>query len=120
MALEEFDYEIEHRSGERMKHVDALSRNPVFIIENDTITVRLQKAQTEDENICTIKTLLNDNKTSEFCERNGILYKYVNNRELIVAPKGMQTELIKLAHEKGHFSTAKTEDVIKQEFLFRI
>ncbi|GFW32563.1 hypothetical protein TNCV_565091 [Trichonephila clavipes] len=31
LQLEEFDYEIEHRAGSRMKHVDALSRYPVMI-----------------------------------------------------------------------------------------
>ncbi|GFW53318.1 retrovirus-related Pol polyprotein from transposon 17.6 [Trichonephila clavipes] len=31
LQLEEFDYEIEHRDGSRMKHVDALSRYPVMI-----------------------------------------------------------------------------------------
>ncbi|GFU28921.1 hypothetical protein TNCV_470531 [Trichonephila clavipes] len=29
----------------------------------------------------------------------------------------MQTELIKLAHEKGHFSSAKTEEIVKREFF---
>ncbi|GFX51844.1 retrovirus-related Pol polyprotein from transposon 17.6 [Trichonephila clavipes] len=38
LQLEEFDYEIEHRAGSRMKHVDALSRYPVMIrILNSTI-----------------------------------------------------------------------------------
>ncbi|GFV99425.1 retrovirus-related Pol polyprotein from transposon 17.6 [Trichonephila clavipes] len=31
LQLEEFDYEIEHRTGSRMKHVDALSRYPVMM-----------------------------------------------------------------------------------------
>ncbi|GFV23385.1 hypothetical protein TNCV_4780971 [Trichonephila clavipes] len=31
LQLEEFDYEIEHRAGSRMKHVDALSRHPVMM-----------------------------------------------------------------------------------------
>ncbi|GFY20752.1 hypothetical protein TNCV_1119861 [Trichonephila clavipes] len=30
LQLEEFDYEIEHRAGSRMKHVDALSRYPLL------------------------------------------------------------------------------------------
>ncbi|GFY54922.1 transposon Tf2-6 polyprotein [Trichonephila inaurata madagascariensis] len=29
----------------------------------------------------------------------------------------MQTEIIKIIHEKGHFSVAKTEEVVKQEFF---
>ncbi|GFX00525.1 retrovirus-related Pol polyprotein from transposon 17.6 [Trichonephila clavipes] len=32
LQLEEFDYEIEHRAGSRMKHVDALSRYPVMML----------------------------------------------------------------------------------------
>ncbi|GFW60957.1 transposon Ty3-I Gag-Pol polyprotein [Trichonephila clavipes] len=31
LQLKEFDYEIEHRAGSRMKHVDALSRYPVMM-----------------------------------------------------------------------------------------
>ncbi|GFY02896.1 hypothetical protein TNCV_3507761 [Trichonephila clavipes] len=31
LQLAEFDYEIEHRAGSRMKHVDALSRYPVMM-----------------------------------------------------------------------------------------
>ncbi|GFW61070.1 transposon Tf2-6 polyprotein [Trichonephila clavipes] len=31
LQLEEFDYEIEHRAGSRIKHVDALSRYPVMM-----------------------------------------------------------------------------------------
>lgn len=30
--LEDFKYKIEHRKGIRMKHVDALSRNPVMFV----------------------------------------------------------------------------------------
>ncbi|GFU35463.1 retrovirus-related Pol polyprotein from transposon 17.6 [Trichonephila clavipes] len=31
LQLEEFDYEMEHRAGSHMKHVDALSRYPVMM-----------------------------------------------------------------------------------------
>ncbi|GBM30606.1 Retrovirus-related Pol polyprotein from transposon 17.6 [Araneus ventricosus] len=51
LQLEEFDYEIEHRAGNRMQHVDAQSRHPVMIINNDTLTAKLKKAQDENENI---------------------------------------------------------------------
>ncbi|GFS93246.1 retrovirus-related Pol polyprotein from transposon 17.6 [Trichonephila clavipes] len=55
LLLEEYDYEIVHRSGQRMQHVDALSRYPVTIITSDTLTARLQRAQQEDENIQNLK-----------------------------------------------------------------
>ncbi|GFU00489.1 retrovirus-related Pol polyprotein from transposon 17.6 [Trichonephila clavipes] len=36
LQLEEFDYEIEHRAGSRMKHVDALSRYPIMMLIRKT------------------------------------------------------------------------------------
>ncbi|GFV96508.1 retrovirus-related Pol polyprotein from transposon 17.6 [Trichonephila clavipes] len=57
LLLEEYDYEIAHRSGQRMQHVDALSRYPVTIITSDTLTARLQRAQQEDENIQNLKII---------------------------------------------------------------
>ncbi|GFT62085.1 uncharacterized protein TNCV_3812441 [Trichonephila clavipes] len=53
--LEEFDYEIEHRAGSRMKHVDALSRYPIMMVCNDTLTSKLKKPQEEDDNIQALK-----------------------------------------------------------------
>ncbi|GFX55706.1 hypothetical protein TNCV_3427771 [Trichonephila clavipes] len=117
LQLEEVDYEIEHRAGSRMKHVDALSRYPVMMVCNDTLTSKLKKAQEENDNIQTLKSLLENQESEEFFERNGILYKYLNGRELIVTPKAMQAELIKLIHENGHFSVGKTEEIVKQEFF---
>ncbi|GFW19412.1 transposon Tf2-6 polyprotein [Trichonephila clavipes] len=117
LQLEEFDYEIENRAGSRTKHVDALSRYPVMMVCNDTLTSKLKKAQEEDDNIQTFKSLLEKQESEEFFERNGILYKYLNGRELIVTPKAMQAELIKLIHENGHFSVGKTEETVKQEFF---
>jgi len=52
--LEEFDYEIEHRSGTRLRHVDALSRYPVMVV-NDRLTPMIRKQQEEEERIRIIK-----------------------------------------------------------------
>ncbi|GFV04336.1 retrovirus-related Pol polyprotein from transposon 17.6 [Trichonephila clavipes] len=66
LQLEEFDYEIEHRVGSRMKHVDALSRYPVMMVCNDTLTSKLKNAQEEDDNIQTLKSLLEKQESEEF------------------------------------------------------
>ncbi|GBL76669.1 Pro-Pol polyprotein [Araneus ventricosus] len=100
-----------------MQHVDALSRYPVAIITSDTLTARLKRAQQEDEYTQSLRSMIGSNNDSDFFDKNEILYKYVDGRELIVVPRDMQTEIIKLAHEKGHFSAAKTEGVVKQEFF---
>lgn len=55
--LEEFEYEFEHRAGTRLKHVDALSRYPVMIIE-DKITPMIRKQQDDKERIRAIKQIL--------------------------------------------------------------
>ncbi|GFU44474.1 hypothetical protein TNCV_1506011 [Trichonephila clavipes] len=71
LQLEEFDYEIEHRAGSRMKHVDALSRYPVMMVCNDTLTSKLKNALEEDDNTQTLKSLLEKQESEEFFERNG-------------------------------------------------
>ncbi|GFU88996.1 pro-Pol polyprotein [Trichonephila clavipes] len=70
LQLEEFDCEIEHRAGSRIKHVDALSRYPVMMVCNDALTSKLKKAQEEDDNIQTLKSLLEKHESEEFFERN--------------------------------------------------
>ncbi|GFU41667.1 retrovirus-related Pol polyprotein from transposon 17.6 [Trichonephila clavipes] len=75
LLLEEYDYEIAHRSGQRMQHVDALSRYPVTIITSDTLTARLQRAQQEDENIQNLKSLIGTNNATDFL----IKMKYYTN-----------------------------------------
>ncbi|GFX21072.1 hypothetical protein TNCV_4883041 [Trichonephila clavipes] len=70
LQLEEFDYEIEHRAGSRMKHVDALSRYPVMMVCNDTLTSKLKNAQEEDDNIQTLKLLSEKQESEEFFEPN--------------------------------------------------
>ncbi|GFW08601.1 transposon Tf2-6 polyprotein [Trichonephila clavipes] len=64
MLLEAFDYGIIHRPGQRMKHVDALSRYLVVVM-SDTLTLRLKNAQSEDEGIVTLKALLDSGKDIE-------------------------------------------------------
>ncbi|GFX16283.1 retrovirus-related Pol polyprotein from transposon 17.6 [Trichonephila clavipes] len=70
LQLEEFDYEIEHKAGSRMKHVDALSRYPLMMVCNDTLTSKLENAQEEDDNIQIFKSLLAKQESEEFFERN--------------------------------------------------
>ncbi|GBN87706.1 Transposon Ty3-G Gag-Pol polyprotein [Araneus ventricosus] len=111
LLLEEFDYVIEHRSGTRMTHVDALSRSPIdiFCISFDNILPRLKSAQDNDNEVKAIKELLRISAYENYCDRNGILYKFVEGKELAVVPDSMQTEIIRNAHERGHTGVKYTE-----------
>jgi len=54
--LEEFEYEVEHRTGKCIKHV-ALSRFLVMIIE-DTMLALIKNEQNKEERLYIIKQLL--------------------------------------------------------------
>ncbi|GBN96427.1 hypothetical protein AVEN_63116-1 [Araneus ventricosus] len=49
LMLEEFNYTIDHRPHSRKRHVDALSRHLVCMLIQDSIVMKIQKAQETDE-----------------------------------------------------------------------
>lgn len=122
LLLEEFDYKIEHRPGKSMRHVDALSRNPPYVMsiceDNESIIMRLSKAQRDDENLKPIFETLKHGVYDDFVLQNNVLYKRYEDDLLLVVPKAMQREIIKQTHDKGHFSVKKIEQLLKKEFWF--
>lgn len=120
LLLEEYDYTIEHRKGTRLSHVDALSRYPVDVMvisEEDGVLKRIQMSQDKDDRIQAIKKVLESEENYEgYFEKNGIIFRYEDGNELLVVPKAMYNEIIRRAHEVGHFAVAKTAELIKREF----
>lgn len=117
LFLEEYDYHIEYRSGTRLKHVDALSRHPVMMTETiHDIIPKMRKAQ-EDENFKRIKKQLEDGPHQDYVLRSRVVHKHSFGCELIVVPDAMQNEIIRSAHERGHFATRRTEEEVKREFF---
>ena len=114
--IKTYDYKIKHRSGSRMRHVDALSRHTVLSIEVDDITARIVKLQEEDDELNLIKRTILDNNDGEYSLRGGVLYKFVDGVDLLMVPASMEDDVIKNAHEKGHSSVKKTQDIIEQEY----
>lgn len=49
--LEEFDYEIKHRPGERIKYVDALSRFSVMLITEDKMLITIKGEKDKKERL---------------------------------------------------------------------
>ncbi|GBL92709.1 Pro-Pol polyprotein [Araneus ventricosus] len=94
-----------------MTNVDALSRSPIniFCFPFDNILSRLKLAQDNDNEVKAIKELLRISAYENYCDRNGILYKFVEGKELVVVPDSMQTEIIRNAHERGHTEVKYTE-----------
>lgn len=113
--IQNFDCEIEHRPGTKMCHVDALSRHPVFSIEFDDITARIMKLQQEDDELKLIRDSVALKEDKKYSLRSGLLYKLVDGIDLLVVPNSMENEIIRSIHERGHGSSKKTQDLIKQE-----
>lgn len=114
--LEDYSYVIEHRSGTRMQHVDALSRYPIMTINLDDVTARISKAQQSDEKLQEIIKSLESGSDNAYVIRNGLLYKFDNGDDLLVVPECMEDEIIRSAHQCGHFAAKRTEDVVRREY----
>ncbi|GFX34356.1 transposon Tf2-6 polyprotein [Trichonephila clavipes] len=116
LMLEEFDYEVCHRPGRQMKHVDALSRYPIMMISSHDITQKIKEAQNKDEFISQLKSTIKITPSDEYFLKNEILYKLHKNSELLVVPEMMQREIVLHAHAQGHFASKRTESIVSQEF----
>lgn len=117
LFLQEYDYVIEHRPGTQMRHVDALSRHPIMIINEQNLTSKISRLQIQDDDLNTIREILKEQPDyKEYFMKGDILYKLVDDNELVVVPKGMRSEIIRNAHERGHFSVKKTKELISKEY----
>lgn len=110
--LQEFDFTIEHRPANRMKHADALSREPVTLI----VVSQVHAAQLTDQKISSIMKNINNGKNENFTLENGVLFKERNGNKLLVIPKAMEFQIINAVHEKGHFGVKKVTDLIEREY----
>lgn len=113
MYLQDFNYSIVHRKGERMQHVDALSRN--ICIVNTELHYRLKIAQEEDETLKVLKEILKEKEYEDYILENDIIYKGVEKK--LVVPEGMDVEIIKMAHGMGHFGKKKVKDIVEKDYF---
>ncbi|GFT96881.1 transposon Ty3-I Gag-Pol polyprotein [Trichonephila clavipes] len=93
-----------------MAHVDALSRPPHCMLIQNSVHLQFLKAQQADDQITTIKTLLETTPHDNYIVKNKLLYKTVNGTDLLVVPDEMQANIIKTAHERGHFAVLNVKN----------
>ncbi|CAH2097483.1 unnamed protein product [Euphydryas editha] len=133
----EFDCDIEYRPGERMSHVDALSRGPIEKLGTDDLhTLDVLSVKTEDwittvqssdEDVKRIKEVLEDPETSkivntykDYVIKNGRVFRILQNGDTRwVVPRGVRWHLLKANHDDvGHFGFDKTLERIRSLFWF--
>lgn len=129
LDLQEFDFEVEHRPGTSMAHVDALSRNPVTIchIEERELIDALQQGDEEIQNI--LQEMKRDVKSNSK-SGHGILkdFKIIGNRlcrriddgtTRPVLPKSAKWHILKIYHDdNGHMGLEKCLEAIKAKYWF--
>ncbi|KAM8708298.1 hypothetical protein ACLKA7_015293 [Drosophila subpalustris] len=74
--------------------------SPIF--SQDSIGIALRDAQAKDEKIKAIKQVLSDEQRTydDYFLKSGMLYKLVQDEELIVVPTDMQKQIISRAHDR--------------------
>lgn len=84
--------------------------------EDESITMRLLRAQRDNEYLKPIFETLKYDTYNDFALQNNVLYKKHKDDLLLVVLKAMQREIIKQTHDKGHFSIRKVEQLLRREF----
>lgn len=98
--------------------MDALSRNAIVMVTRSQgeITTRIATTQNNDERLQFLKSFVEQGLKEDYVVKNGVLYKYDSDRELLVVPEALELEIICRIHNKGHFAVSKTEDILKMGF----
>lgn len=120
LILQNYDFDIEHRAGSKMVHVDALSRiYYVLVLEGNNLERNLAIQQTSDTKIIEIRQTLEHSEHPHFELTNGIVYRKDNGKLLFYVPSSMEFIVIYTYHnEMGHFGVEKTLELIKQTYWF--
>ncbi|KAL4152634.1 hypothetical protein QTP88_000467 [Uroleucon formosanum] len=139
----DFDFEVEHRAGDKMNHVDALSRNPnecdEMVDETEKLYVLLNTmnnedwltiAQRQDKKVNDIIRIVGLDKKKiltkaekkiqdEFCVVDGRLYRRNGDRLLWVVPDKARSQIARLCHNNvGHPASENTLERLRRHYWF--
>lgn len=132
----EYDCEIEYRAGDKMAHVDALSRSPIDKPEKephvlDILSLNVEDwvttVQSSDPEIKIIKQVLEDPSTAkvasihkEYKIKNGRVFRIIDENTIRwVVPRGVRWQLLRANHDDvGHFGFEKTLQRLRSNYWF--
>lgn len=134
LQLQDFDFTVQYRPGNRLKHVDALSRNPAASETAPEEVLRIEPAdwvlsgQLTDEKLKLIREVLLKKRPEtdydksvfkNYALRDGRIYRITVKGLLWVVPRGMRQQIVKLAHDdKCHFAAEKTLQRLCEHYWF--
>ncbi|UYV61247.1 hypothetical protein LAZ67_1004099 [Cordylochernes scorpioides] len=131
LKIQEYDFDIIHKSGKKHLDADGLSRGPLPETDWDEDFERLflnQITDEEDKFSESVKKNLNESRRSiaqNFKEEDGCLFKKNPNPEgrawLLVVPENKKREIMKEYHNhmsNGHLGVARTMYRIKSKYFW--
>lgn len=120
LFLQNYDFEIIHRPGTRMGHVDALSRcHNILILEANTFEQILAIKQGIDENIVNIRNSLQSRSDKNFELREGLVYRKEKGRLLFYVPQSMENNVIRSCHDDmAHVGVQKVIENVRRIYWF--
>ena len=80
-------------------------------------TLKIIGAQSTDDQIKTIKEILQTKAYDDYFLKNNVLFKICNGFDLLVVPDDRQFNVIKNIHECCHFVHKHCEAAIKEQFF---
>lgn len=142
--LAEYSFDVKHRPGQRMQHVDALSRAPVVEKEKvDEEKLSVMRIETTEDEILMFqrsdpdlsekidilnksadeRTAREKEKVKDYRLKDGLLYKSEERDgqqfDLYVIPKAMRKAMVLKYHGLSHhFGVEKTVTRMKQHYYF--
>ena len=116
-SLSEYTFKTVHSAGTSMRHVDAFSRVTSINLVYDGLNSRLSRAQARDDKLKALKALLEKEAFKDHKIKYGLVFKGSEGNEMLVVPRRLQHELIRRAHEVGHFGTKKTVELLSREYF---
>lgn len=118
LEMQNYDYDLEHRPGSRMLHVDALSRQ-IYVIQDNTFDRNLALCQSDDPSIIEIRKGLEQSEHKLFEMRNGLVYRKHKGQILFYVPTALERSVIHKYHnEMGHVGVDKTAWNIINSYWF--
>lgn len=122
LEMQEYDYELVHRAGKQMQHVDALSRcnNNIMIVEPNSFETNLIICQTKDKKLQEIRKTLEEKEHKLFEMQNGVIFRKTNDgRLLFYVPDRMEEHVLYKYHDElGHVGRDKMLDAINKTYWF--
>lgn len=120
LEMQSYDFVIEHRKGDRMMHVDALSRSfNILYVDDESFEFVLSAAQKQDPKIIAIASELEKAESSHFEMVDGLIYRKCKGKIRFYVPSHMEEQVIRTHHEAMcHLGVEKCFEHLSRTYWF--